>query len=520
MRIIDHEATDRSSADSAVPRAGVLRKAGVIGAASTLAGGSAMAVLAALAGPANAATFTVTEATDDGTGTTSGTLSWAISQAEGDAAADVIDFSPSLTTITFTGDADQVLITKALSINGPGATALTIDFDDNCGLAAELDTDVGLSISGLTFTNGSASEGECASRDNEMGGALVVYYGGGTASLTVSGVTFVNNYAYYYGGGLGCNGDVAVTIENSAFTGNTTEEGEGGGLYLDCGQNASITSTVFSGNSSGGDGGGASVSVDTGNTVSIVDCTFSGNTASQGGGLNFENGDGFVLNSTFYGNTASFGGGIAGDSPVSIVQSTVTDNTAYTAGGGIKWAQASFSTFSLVMSTVSGNTSLSGDGNELAVFRLGGGTPLGAVIEGSIVAGAGSGSSISGLDPSGSAGPSTDFPIEVNDSILGSVDDAPIVDDGGNTLNVTDPMLGALADNGGPTKTMMPAAGSPAIDAGPVTVPVYPSNGFDQRGTPYVRVFNGRVDVGAVEAQTEPGPTPPGPDPVVPVFTG
>ena len=57
-----------------------------------------------------------------------------------------------------------------------------------------------------------------------------------------------------------------------------------------------------------------------------------------------------------------------------------------------------------------------------------------------------------------------------------------------------DPHLGPLADNGGPTPTMLPAADSPAVDAGD-------NNGapsVDQRGT--LRPLGGTVDIGAVEA--------------------
>ena len=67
-----------------------------------------------------------------------------------------------------------------------------------------------------------------------------------------------------------------------------------------------------------------------------------------------------------------------------------------------------------------------------------------------------------------------------------------------------DPMLGPLQFNGGPTLTMAPLPGSPAIDAG--------SNGLvpagittDQRGLP--RVYNGTVDVGAVEVSPPVVPT-------------
>lgn len=65
------------------------------------------------------------------------------------------------------------------------------------------------------------------------------------------------------------------------------------------------------------------------------------------------------------------------------------------------------------------------------------------------------------------------------------------------------PLLGALADNGGPTLTHLPLGGSPAIDAG--------SNpdalAFDQRGDPFARVAGDSMlpDIGAVEVNVNQG---------------
>ena len=64
-------------------------------------------------------------------------------------------------------------------------------------------------------------------------------------------------------------------------------------------------------------------------------------------------------------------------------------------------------------------------------------------------------------------------------------------------LNV-DAKLSPLADYGGPTPTHVPLPGSPALDAGDPNFNGNPAT--DQRGLP--RVFNGRVDIGAVERQT------------------
>src|SRR5207247_1199975 len=85
-------------------------------------------------------------------------------------------------------------------------------------------------------------------------------------------------------------------------------------------------------------------------------------------------------------------------------------------------------------------------------------------------------------------------------------------DDGGGFLNGagdqinTDPLLGPLQDNGGPTFTHELLTGSPAIDAGDpkFTPPPY----YDQRGPDFWRVRNGRIDVGSFEVQAGRTPTP------------
>jgi hypothetical protein len=84
-------------------------------------------------------------------------------------------------------------------------------------------------------------------------------------------------------------------------------------------------------------------------------------------------------------------------------------------------------------------------------------------------------------------------------------------DDGGGYLNApgdqinTDPLLGPLQDNGGPTLTRALLSGSPAIDAGDPNFVGPPD--YDQRGPGYDRVRNGRIDVGSFEVQ-EPLSTP------------
>src|SRR5262249_49689158 len=87
-------------------------------------------------------------------------------------------------------------------------------------------------------------------------------------------------------------------------------------------------------------------------------------------------------------------------------------------------------------------------------------------------------------------------------------------DDAGAFLNATgdqngtDPMLGPLQDNGGPTFTHELLTGSPAIDAGNPSFTPPPD--YDQRGPGFPRVVGGRIDIGSFEVQTIVCPQPQG----------
>src|SRR4051794_34259133 len=75
------------------------------------------------------ATFTVTSAADSGTNT----LRWAIQQANATAAADTINFSPSVTSVTLNSALDQ--ITKSVTIQGPANGLVSIQRNSATGTA-------------------------------------------------------------------------------------------------------------------------------------------------------------------------------------------------------------------------------------------------------------------------------------------------------------------------------------------------------------------------------------------------
>ena len=167
------------------------------------------------------------------------------------------------------------------------------------------------------------------------------------------------------------------------------------------------------------------------------------------------------------GDTTSSGGGIFNRGTLTLTNSTVSGNTADGAGGGISNSGEA----TLTNSTVSGNAAAFDSGG---ILHLDG--PL--TLKNSIIAG-NSAPDCDGLAVT-SLGNNIDGDSTCN---LAGPDDQPGVD----------PLLGPLADNGGPTQTQALLAGSPAINAGDDTAAL----AIDQRGFPRVGVS----DIGAFEFQ-------------------
>ena len=247
----------------------------------------------------------------------------------------------------------------------------------------------------------------------------------------------------------------------------------------------------------------------------IVNCTISGNGGGIASALSPDGGGSIsVSNSTIIGNSADLGGGIACDQlgGLSIVNSTISGNSAGTSGGGLWIALATQfgDDGSIVNSTISGNSAgTSGGGiSNVGALRITNST----ISNNSAESGGGIYNDVDGR-------------LQISNTILNAgasganiVNDGGTVtsngynlssDDGGGYLNGpgdqinTDPLLGPLRDNHGPTLTHAPLPNSPAIDAGDPGFTPPPS--VDQRG--FARVINHRVDIGSVEAQPR-RPTP------------
>lgn len=204
-------------------------------------------------------------------------------------------------------------------------------------------------------------------------------------------------------------------------------------------------------------------------------------------------------------NTAgTLAGGILNGGSLSVDRSVISGNVAGSDGGGV-YNQSTGSAV-LVNTTISGNSS---GGNGGAVLNLGTFTAANATIaSNSAIAGGGVYNSamatlrstiVAGNSPENCAGAAA-----VTSSGYNLDDSASCGFAGAGDLSGVDPLLGPLADNGGPSSTHALLAGSPAVDAGS---PSCPPPTTDQRGT--ARPQGARCDIGALERQTvSPLPTP------------
>ena len=344
----------------------------------------------------------------------------------------------------------------------------------------------------------------------------------------------VNSNSAAYGGGIendGSSGSATLTITNITLSGNSAFGG-GGGIYNQ-GYTGSATlmivNSTLSSNSAGGNGGGGIVNL---GSLTIVNSTVSSNsTASDGGGIYDIGGPSMTIaNSTVSGNSAvRSGGGILsssafGGTKATIANSTLSDNSA-SSGGIINESSGYSATLTVTNCTLSGNSATNGPGG--GIYNISGYPNATLIIVNSTLSGNSGGASGCGIINDGRSGSAT---LELGNDILkaaasntnlqnlsGSIvsDGYNLAsDDGGGYLSQptdilnTDPMLGLLQDNGGPTFTHSLLPGSPAVDRGKN----FSGSLYDQRGLGFPRTLDNPVvpnapggdgtDIGAFESQS------------------
>ena len=450
--------------------------------------------------PANI--IVVTNTNDNGPGSLRGALATAND-------GDTIDATGVSGTILLTSG--ELQVTHNVTISGPGAGNLAVNGNATFRVFENFASDV--SISDVTITNGfaadnnggggilnhaeltlansSVSNSATPSGNNQQGGGI---FNDAAATLTVTGSTITDNYAGCEGGGI-YSSNAQLTVINSTISGNGANSllrcfGTGGGIFYNGGGTVTVTNSIISGNGAAF-GGGMGSHLPGGTTVTVTDTTISGNGAgascencATGGGIYNAGQTLTVTNTTVSDNFADLAAGVFnGGKPASlnVINSTLSGNQARLEGGGI----SNGANLTVTNSTFGGNSAPFG-GSAIDNFQA-------AAQIGNTILNAGEfGGTI--LNNGGTV---TSLGYNVASDDGGGVLTGP-----GDQIN-TDPMLGPLQENGGPTFTHELLAGSPAINAGDPSFTPPPD--YDQRGPGFARVVNGRIDIGSFEMQ---GPTP------------
>jgi hypothetical protein len=372
---------------------------------------------------------------------------------------DTILFNPQVRgTITLDPTQGSLSVTEAVTIQGPGAAALTIDGGDASRV--------------LTITGG---------------------------TVAISGVTITHGRASDYGGGIAQQGG-NLTLTNCAVTNNAVSgmNGTGGG-GIDAHGNLTLVNTTVSGNTVTDPGSTATVNAyggginHGGGTLTVTGSTIAGNLAQNlapsanetvGGGGITEAATLHMTGSTVSGNRLidsafnDYGGGIFVLGTAVVADSTIADNSVDNQGGGIYNQGA----LTLTASTLAGNRAYDGGG----VLNVGSATLIETLVarnQANDLARAFAGGSNSNFVGDGSS--ATGIANGSQGNLVGT-HGAPL-----------DPRLdpaGLRANGSTGPQTIALLPNSPAIDAGGICPP---GGTTDERGQPRA----GNCDIGAYEYQ-------------------
>jgi hypothetical protein len=369
----------------------------------------------------------------------------------------------------------------------PGATYTLTD----CAVASG---DVGVKAA-VTIDGGS---GATIRQTCPNGGILV-----DTFNLTVHGVTFTGgNRSNDNGGGALAiqGGNQTVQVSSSTFVGNATPNGsrnDGGAIVIDgANTNLQITNSTFANNIADDDGG--AIDCDTGpSSITATGTTFSGNSTRPGMGhsgaaidMEDPNCHLTLVNSTVTKNTsgddAALTGEFTGDS-INLIYSSVVNNATNPASPGAqaqphdKSVHAQTDTIAVATANV--------EIHDPALFS----------VFGTVIARPHGGPNCSNAGAIGV--PATPLTATVT-SGYNFADDTSCGLTAATDKQAAglDPVVGPLANNGGPTQTLLPLSGSPLIDAiAAAACQAGPAAGVtvDQRGI--ARPQGPGCDIGAVE---------------------
>ena len=434
-------------------------------------------------------------------------------------------FASANTTITVTNSADSGpgTLRQAIADSVPGDT-ISFSLEDTNTIA--------LSSGQLLITNNLTIASSNATIAIDAVGASRVLEIAESNTVVLDSLVFTNGNALDAGGGILVDGGATLTLTNCTIAGNAA--GAGGGVFISSNSIVAVRNCFFVGNSAVNDGG--AIDSETNSTLSLDGSAFTGNSARRGGALFNNSGTNALNNCTLAANSAADGGAIDNDtnSVLTINFSTFSFNVGTnfgsalinTNGGTVSINASTFSsnscpadwgcidnwnTISLDNSTLSGNqgggfintggfavcnnSTFSGnaaifDGGAFYAYS---GTNL---LNNCTFSGNSAQRRAGGIYENGSFTFLTNTIVAGNNAVSNSPNVLGVFSGANNLIDV-DALLAPLGNYGGPTQTMPPLGGSPAINAGIDSV----TNLFatDQRGFP--RAASAHVDIGAVEIQ-------------------
>lgn len=457
--------------------------------------------------------------------------------------SDTIRFEAGLAG-TITLNQGELSVRSRMSISGPGAGVVTVASDMTTtrvfNVSNSMTSIVFVTIRDLTITGGRDSLGggiinreslrveNCIIIGNTatMGGGI---YNADTGALTVVGGSIEANF----GSGSALYNLGQATLSNSSIRNNLGNET---GVVTNA---SSATLTIENSSIDDNDPNALCGGIHNSGALTIRGTTITNNKSQGGfvgGVLNDVGGTATLLNCTISGNSESAVGGVLNSSTMTLQNCTISEHTGFSLAGGV----SNSGTMRLQNCTISGNQAniIGATGGVLNAY---GATAL--TIENCTIT-QNRGGSTGGLDHEslddatlyntivadnfkGSGSMRSDifvvFPLNSLSSFnlvgvaINNGGGVGIVNgSNGNQVGVTNPRLGPLANNGGPTLTHALLAGSPAIDAGdPAAVAVVNDIlPYDQRSFAFSRVIDGdgtgppRIDIGAFELHTLTPATP------------
>jgi hypothetical protein len=352
-------------------------------------------------------------------------------------------------------DYNHVLATFSVtntSDNGAGSLRQAIN-DANNAVGADI-----INFTGSVFADANPDTITLTSGNLNITSDITVQ-GTGAANLAISGNNASRIFQIY--------NNSTVSLDGLTLTNGNAASSSGGAILQSSGTTLNISNSTIRNSTATYYGGG----INSDGTLNLSNSTITGNSTSgyqygYGGGICKFNGGGTIINTTISGNSTTYGGGGVYGSNLTFINSTITNNTADSDNDGTGFGGGIYSSGSISTQ----NTIVAGNFD----------TPNNA------------GTNVDSPDVYGSF-------INLGNNLIGRNNGSNFTADGvlvGTSAAPINPLLGALADNGGPTQTHALLASSPAVNAGNNAV----ATTTDQRGTGFARVVDGIIDLGAIES--------------------